>query len=104
MRFIDRASRGVVDGRRIGSGNGWLIGGLLGFLFGCFAAVTGGEQFAAVFMSAGGLCLVIGFWTRLFGALEQRMIEIQVAVLGAAAKVPAEDPQSAAELRERSPD
>lgn len=100
MKFIDRARRGVVDERRIGSGIGWMVAGVALLMFGVFAALGGGGSVATLVLSLAGLCVVIGFWTRLFGAIEQRLIEIQIAVLGDAAKTAADDPQASTERRD----
>jgi len=102
--MLELAKRGVVFPARIGKGYGWIATGFimmgLGFLLtiaGSSARDGGMIGFGTLLVSAGALCLVIGFWTRLFAAIEQRLIEIQVATLGDRAREPTpEDHREAA--------
>lgn len=69
---------------RLGRGTGWIFGGAALLLLGLFVAVAAGAAgdsgssalggFVAVF--AGGM-IAVGFWTRLFSAVEARLIDIE---------------------------
>jgi len=93
--MIERAKGGVVMPVRIGSGIGWIVAGIILFSLGVFLGIVAGAatepislSLALLAISAGSLCLVIGFWTRLFHALEQRLVEVQAAILGDRAREP----------------
>jgi hypothetical protein len=80
---------GGVAPARIGGGIGYIVGGMLCLALAAFAAFAasggaGGAAGAAAAFSALGLGLVaIGFWIRLFGLLERRLIDIQLVLLSA---------------------
>jgi hypothetical protein len=71
---------------RIGTGKGYFIAGWV--LFGLtvlvsFAAAGGGEgarEVASLLGAIGAGCFAVGFWVKLFGALERRLIDIQEAL------------------------
>lgn len=92
--MINRTKGGVVFPARIGKGYGWVVTGSillgLGVLLSMGGSSSGGSggmlAFGGLLVSTGALCLVIGFWKRMFSAVEQRLIEIQIALLGERAK------------------
>lgn len=106
--MFNLAQQGVVFPARIGSGYGWIVAGFiflgLGFLMSIGASSArdaGMAAFGGLCLSAGALCLVIGFWKRMFAAVERRLIEIQIATLGERARAPTpEDYQASAKASE----
>lgn len=69
-----------VHAPRIGSGVGYFIFGTIAFLIGGLASFGGGLSGlgAANFFTTLGVGLVaVGFWIRLFGLLELRLIDVQ---------------------------
>jgi hypothetical protein len=82
-------SKDVADAR-IGSGFGWFYAAAGAFLFALLFSTFGGMLGSALAAAGGRLCIVltvlfiaVGFWTRLFGLLERRLIDIQYALTGA---------------------
>jgi hypothetical protein len=80
---------------RIGTGAGWFIAGLLLLALGIFAALAGanGQEPSAVAVASfclpvAALLIAIGFWVRLFGLLELRLIDLQRVLTGNPAAEP----------------
>jgi hypothetical protein len=79
-----------VEEPRIGRGTGYFVAGVILLFIGIFAALaaSGGSSEAAPFAEialtlAAGL-IVVGFWVRLFGLLELRLIDMETALKRAA--------------------
>lgn len=72
---------------RIGTGNAYFAAGwitlAIGVLLGIVAAAggTGAGAIGSLFLLISGGCFSVGFWFRLFGALERRMIDIQESLV-----------------------
>ena len=81
----------VIAGARIGKATGYFVFGLLLLAFGLFAALAaaGGardaEAFADFALLIAGVLIAIGFWIRLFGLIELRLIDIETAIKGSRA-------------------
>ncbi|HWF00027.1 MAG TPA: hypothetical protein VG248_09550 [Caulobacteraceae bacterium] len=73
--------------RRIGGGGGYIAAGILVLAFAALAALaaagggTGAAAVAGLGLAVAAGLLAIGFWVRLFGRIEARLIDIQVALL-----------------------
>lgn len=86
-----------IEPPRIGTGKGYFIAGWIAwalFLFCAMAAAGGGsgaEAVASLCAAVGIGCFAVGFWTKLFGALERRLIDVQ-RQLAPGAAVEAEKP------------
>lgn len=85
---------------RIGTGKGYFIVGAIAFglaVFAGLAAAGGGEGaggFSVICLSLAVGSVVIGFWIKLFGAVERRLIDIQTAIVAGRtpSAAPAEPP------------
>jgi len=66
-----------VHHERLGSGVGWFVFGVLALLGGLFLSAAG-EAAGALLGALGGGLIVVGFWVRLFSAIEKRLIDIEL--------------------------
>ena len=69
---------------RIGTGGGYFVAGWVSIVLGVFIGIAStasiggsGATFATLFVAAGVALLAVGFWTKLFGLVELRLIDIQ---------------------------
>lgn len=72
-------------GRRIKGGPGWMIAGgvlfLLSLLFGA-SGEPGPQAFAVFLMFIGAACINVGFFVRLFGIIDQQIVELSKRLPG----------------------
>lgn len=86
--------RQSVTAPRIGTGMGYFVVGTFLFAFGLFAgmAAASGSQdaipFATLCISIAIGLIVVGFWVRLFGLVERRLIDIETALVKSTGKPP----------------
>jgi hypothetical protein len=95
-----------IEPPRIGTGKGYFIAGAILILLGLFISMAGstldpGPSALGGFIAiVGASCIAVGFWVKLFGALERRLIDIQRTVTSPS-EAPA--PQAAAPIVHREP-
>lgn len=77
---------------RIGRGTGYFIAGGVVALIGVWGLMAG-DRIGAVFLALAAGCVGVGFWIRLFGLVEKRLVDIQAAVLSE--RSPADDAKPA---------
>ncbi|WP_454761220.1 hypothetical protein [Caulobacter segnis] len=83
-----------VEPPRIGTGKGYFIAGWIVWGLGLFCAMaaagggTGAGAIASLLAAVGAGCFAVGFWVKLFGALERRLIDIQHAIAPRAESAP----------------
>jgi hypothetical protein len=83
---------------RIGEGNGYFVAGWISWammLLLAFISTAGwawASALASLLAAFGAGCFAVGFWTKLFGALERRLIDIQIAVTPADDGAPDDEP------------
>ena len=83
---------GGVAPARIGGGIGYFVVGVICFGLGVFAALAASSErpgaigAAAVLLALGAGLVGIGFWVRLFGLVERRLIDIQLGILSSPPK------------------
>lgn len=76
---------------RIGKGTWFTALGVVCILLGVFAAMAsaGGSSeaggFAIVFCTLGGALIALGFWVKLFGLIERRLMDIEARLAPAEA-------------------
>ena len=67
---------------RIGSPAGWFVLGIISLVVGgMFSVVPDARAFAEFLVTAGAGMIAVGFWVLLFGRIEQRLMDVQRAVL-----------------------
>jgi hypothetical protein len=79
----------TIAAARIGSATGYFSVGAALLAFGLFAAIaaaaagggSGAAGAAALCFTFASLLIAIGFWVRLFGLIERRLIDVQRAIL-----------------------
>lgn len=73
--------------RRIKGGPGWIIAGailiVLSFLFGLSPGGAGQQAFATLLLFVGAACINVGFFVRLFGIIDQQIVELSKRLPGA---------------------
>jgi hypothetical protein len=68
---------------RIGGSAGYYIFGIIALIFG-FGFSLGGLSMmgtASFFTTIGAVLIAVGFWVSLFGKIEQRLIDVERAIL-----------------------
>jgi len=98
-----------IEPPRIGTGKGYFIGGVVSLVLGVLISAASSpldRSPAAIggFLFALGTGLIaVGFWVKLFGALERRLIDIQTAVVSgqpSAVEVSGDLPIAASDFRQ----
>lgn len=77
-------ANGQMTPARIGNSTGYFAFGIVFTCLGALFAMGGGLQFMAVaslFTTLGAGLVAIGFWVSLFGKIEQRLMDLEVAVV-----------------------
>ena len=67
----------AVAAARIGTGVGFFVAGAVFLGIGAFAGLGGQAAFATMCAILGGSLIAVGFWVRLFGMVERRLIDIE---------------------------
>jgi hypothetical protein len=71
-----------VAAARIGTGVGFFIAGAVFFGLAAFGALASQAAFAGMCAVLGGSLIAIGFWVRLFGMVERRLMDIERRLAG----------------------
>lgn len=75
-----------IEPPRIGTGVGYFIGGGVSIVLGAMMSAastpldSGPAAIGGFLFALGAALFAVGFWVKLFGALERRLIDIQMAV------------------------
>lgn len=77
---------GRIEPQRIGTGVAYFVFGWLAIAIGLFvgigssssyAGVSAGSVFGSLLIGLGGALIAVGFWVKLFGLVERRLMDIE---------------------------